>query len=513
MVSFDVLSAQRGIDPNGINGDLAKRIADAVVEYPLPTQWKAISAACGNTYYWNRVTDQTTWQHPLESVAGELMGAFKDCMAAAGGSPSPAAAQQARERQLAVWAAQFRDDACRELALWRSYAGKAGGPTYYYRAESEASTSTSATTTWEDPRGCLELELRFKTETLASFLGLKLQVVSLQNSGNGASPASERTRRHCTPPRHSAREPDRGVGANRQRPRTASVHLRQAKGGQWFRVEPLPADHSCGFHGLGIRREDAAAALHRHRGDPAVEEFVAADLMAAIQAGERASFPRVLRGDEKLWSSLDAYYQAQQALDTQRREAKELLAEENGGGRPALGSGGEVLEAVRRSFSELKAQASAMNSGPEKLAAMHRLSRYKMEAKALEAATSASSGAEQVLRQRCRELFDEYVAWVGSDSLFWLSFIRSCDGDQGAGGLLDALAKVQGLTVRVWAETSATGGARCRGGSATEEPPLELVHTAAFGPKEIDLWFQGDRGHFDRLVHYDKKGEGATTFF
>eukprot|EP00435_Cladocopium_sp_Y103_P074345 s105_g48.t1 len=80
----------------------------------------------------------------------------------------------------------------------------------------------------------------------------------------------------------------------------------------------------------------------------------------------------------------------------------------------------------------------------------------------------------------------KYVTWVGSDTTFWLSFIRATEGDPG-GGLLDAVAKVACLTVRVWGEDLKRQGR------------LTLLHSAAFGGRDVDLWYR-DLNHYDRLV-------------
>lgn len=288
--------------------------------------------------------------------------------------------------------------------------------------------------------------------------------------------------------------------------------VKRVEGGRFFQVEHLPADHSCGFHGLGISRGDAARALQRHRGDPEVEEFVAADLAAYLQSGERSVFPPEIRDDSSLWGALGAYYSAQETLDARQREARELLAEDPATTdtpqdlRKSLlkvakvrGEKGskDVVDALRRLFTELKRQAAEMPSGALKLSFITRLGRCQAQSKLLRAALADSAAAEQTLRQRCRAQFEHYVAWVGSDSLFWLSFIRGVGGE-GAGGLLDALAKVMGLTVRIWAECSHSRD------NHDEEPDLSLVHKASFGPREVDLWYQGDRGHFDRLVPLER---------
>lgn len=269
---------------------------------------------------------------------------------------------------------------------------------------------------------------------------------------------------------------------------------------RWFQVEPMPCDHSCGFHGLGISREEAAAALLRHRGDAEVVEFVAADLVAALQTGDRKSFPREIREDEELWRALASYYAAQQGLDQGRREGRELLAEDDGGGVQAANAaveraGGDVTEAVLALCSELKSRASSMQSSSAKTGLMQRLGRCKTQAKSMGAAIQENVLADQALRKRCAARFDEYVGWVGSDRSFWLSFVRGC-GSERTGGLLDALAKVHRLTVCVWSE----GPPGLSPGAVHKEPDLELVHEATFGGRVVHLWYQGDRGHFDRLV-------------
>jgi hypothetical protein len=194
--------------------------------------------------------------------------------------------------------------------------------------------------------------------------------------------------------------------------------MRKSGGGKVFEVEELPADHSCGFHGLGVARDDAAAALLKHRGDDEVLNFVAADLVAALQTGERKTFPQEIREDQELWGALASYYAAQQSLDESRREARELMAAENGGiagslevvssgpGRP----GGDVGEAMQALCAELKARIGDSPSGPAKTVLMQRLGRCHTQVKSIQAACEAMHKAEEVLQSQCRARFDAYVA-------------------------------------------------------------------------------------------------------
>eukprot|EP00913_Durusdinium_trenchii_P018204 g17102.t1 len=87
----------------------------------------------------------------------------------------------------------------------------------------------------------------------------------------------------------------------------------------------MPADHSCGFHGIGVDRETASSLLFANLHDPEVEEFLARDLLAALQTGNRSSFPVQLRERPELWEMLDKVYDKQKALDHQRREAKAFI--------------------------------------------------------------------------------------------------------------------------------------------------------------------------------------------
>eukprot|EP00438_Fugacium_kawagutii_P035837 Skav200289 [mRNA] locus=scaffold2127:349299:356809:+ [translate_table: standard] len=74
----------------------------------------------------------------------------------------------------------------------------------------------------------------------------------------------------------------------------------------------------------------------------------------------------------------------------------------------------------------------------------------------------------------------------------WLSYLKyGYVGDRG-GGLLDAVAKVACLTVRVWGEEGGIKG-------APGEPSLRLLHSASFGGRDVDLWYR-DLNHYDRLV-------------
>merc|ERR1740121_1752446 len=272
--------------------------------------------------------------------------------------------------------------------------------------------------------------------------------------------------------------------------------------GHWFRVEHMPADHSCGFHGLGVDRRDASRALLEKSGhDSEVQGFVAADLAAALQTGERSSFPPAIRQDAQLWAALDAYYTAQQGLDERRREALDFLSEDGAHAVAIVTVGRQSPEAVQlalQSFGDrLKSEVAAAPSGPHKLRLMQCLGRAKTQLKEIEAAVGRSAQAAQSLKSQCHSKADAYVQWVGSDHSFWLSFVRGCGGNDRGGGLLDALAKVFTLTVRVWSESAGSDGTDAAGKALQD---LELVHEAAYGGRVVNLWYQGDHGHFDRLV-------------
>lgn len=505
------------------DASLVRHISDLVVQYPLPSHWKSITTPSGDVYYWNKVTDQTTWNHPLADAAGELLDAVKNCRAAGfaaiGGS---VARDNAKKRQMACWTQRWHEAACRQLDCWRSVGGEVpGSRTYYYRvppssvgSSASLSSTNEPTTTWEDPRAALELRLRFQSDTLASLLALP--VPDLQDAvacpRRSGSPSASRPRAPASVvgtggaavlPPLVAPAADIRASPRRKRPDGLAKQRKRTCDGQLFSVEELPADHSCGFHGLGITRELAASLLYQHRGDPDVQEFVAADLAAALQTVERSTFPSEIRGDERLWNALDAYYKAQQALDDKGRQAREFMAECRGPGR-ADEDVGKALVALERELKEITVQAP---SGPSKTQLMQRYGRSKTQVKEHAAAEAALSEAWQALRRLSRARIAEYISWVGSDSSFWLSFVRGCGDDKG-GGLLDALAKVRGLTVRVWAETTDIAG--LPGG----ERRLELVHEAAFGGRggqTVNLWFQSIRGHYDRLVPCEPGDSGARA--
>eukprot|EP00971_Amphidinium_carterae_P259204 5143700-Amphidinium_carterae.1 len=59
--------------------------------------------------------------------------------------------------------------------------------------------------------------------------------------------------------------------------------VKRSTDGRVFTVEKMPADHSCGFHGLGVTREEASRLLRKNRLDHEVVDFVASDLAAAVQ--------------------------------------------------------------------------------------------------------------------------------------------------------------------------------------------------------------------------------------
>merc|ERR1712151_694648 len=159
--------------------------------------------------------------------------------------------------------------------------------------------------------------------------------------------------------------------------------------------------------------------------------------------------------------------------------ARDLLGDNGGGPEAATAAieaaGGDTLEALQCLLQELKAEANRAPSGSTKLRLMNQIMNCNSEVKALNDAVKANDSADAELRRLCCGRFDAYVEWIGSDMSFWLSFVRSL-GDERTGGLLDAIAKVKNLPVRVWSEAINEG----------DPPPLELVHTAPYGGHEVD---------------------------
>jgi len=401
--------------------------------------------------------------------------------------------------------------ACQELAMWRSVPAGPSTKAYFYRLPEKGSQVDKDTCTWEDPRQCQESRLRCKVDVLASLLALP----TLDISGAKAQPSlgiigsqdqeslvRGGRQRHAENLVSIARASPTGKQAAKA---SGSYGTMRTRDGLVFAVEPLPADHSCGFHGLRISRQDAARLLRKNRGDSDVMEYVAADLANAVQTCERERFPPTIGNDVRLWRALSSYYATQQELDAQRRQSRDLLGvAENSmpcAAAALAGAGGDILEAVQSVLLAIKEEAKQTPSGPHKLHLMHRVMECKGQSKELLAAAEANTQAEGELRHLCREHFDDYVEWIGKDMSFWLSFVRGIAGER-VGGLLDALAKVQGLTVRVWAEAIARGADGARRAAESE---LELVHEAKYGGAEVNLWYQGQRGHFDRLVPLKSK--------
>lgn len=256
--------------------------------------------------------------------------------------------------------------------------------------------------------------------------------------------------------------------------------------GRCFLVEPMPADHSCGFHGIGVDRRTAAALLLANLEDAELQEFLARDLLAALQTSSRNAFPPQLREAKELWEMLKKFYQEQEALDQQRREAREFMLDAGASSAVQAQSLSEngVEMAIKSFYQELKMKVKQTSTS--KLFTLQLLAQCKAQERELQAAQQRSMEAAQMLRELCKQHVALYVTWVGSDTTFWLSFIRATEGDPG-GGLLDAVAKVARLSVRVWGE---------------ERGRLSLLHSAAFGGRDgrdVDLWYR-DLNHYDRLV-------------
>ncbi|OLP96536.1 hypothetical protein AK812_SmicGene21229 [Symbiodinium microadriaticum] len=244
----------------------------------------------------------------------------------------------------------------------------------------------------------------------------------------------------------------------------------------------MPADHSCGFHGIGIDRRTAAALLLQSLGDPEVKDFLASDLLAAIQTGERSSFPRELRHDTDLWTHLADYYRWQEALDHRRREATSFLQDV---GASAVVQGAVerlgLVEALRLFFNELKDKAASLPSGREKLLAFQLLAQCKSQEKEAAATAAATAQALERLRQQCVRCISapgmSHGSEVTTPSGFRFFVVAEAQ----------SILAVAGLTIRVWAE-------------GHQAPLLSLLHEARFGSRLVNLWYQSELGHFDRLV-------------
>lgn len=504
-----------------------RRVTDAIKRHTLPPQWKAVTSRSGEVYYWNRQSSITTWTHPFADITEEIVTALRDCQ-------STGVASRLRQDRLNYWARCWHEAACHELSRWRSVTA-GDGAAYFYRMPEENSAAEADSTTWEDPRQVQDTRLRFQVDVLAQLLSLPAPDIAggptaASTAGSGAAigaQGQEAQRRQAAPPRAAASHGPSVPQATRTTERRSlfrsttstsssssqrgtQLATRRSRDGRMFSVDPLPADNSCGFHGLGISREEAARLLLKGRGDQQVIEWVTADLKqflaTFLETGERERLPSAIGEDDKLWASIVTYFAAQNEVDEGRRKTLQLLrdvasdsavqeeAKKNSVVASALSvAGGDVLEALETLLSALKAEAGKMPSGPSKLRLMHRLMQCKTEAKSLTALVEANNQADKELLRHCRVHFGDYVEWMGKDSSFWLSFLRNVSGES-TGGLLDALAKVTRLTVRVWSEV------RMQNGAGSGLPDLELVHEARHGGKEIDLFFQQNRNHYDRLL-------------
>ncbi|CAK9007846.1 unnamed protein product [Durusdinium trenchii] len=159
--------------------------------------------------------------------------------------------------------------------------------------------------------------------------------------------------------------------------------------GRCFLVECMPADHSCGFHGIGVDRETASSLLFANLHDPEVEEFLARDLLAALQTGNRSSFPVQLRERPELWEMLDKVYDKQKALDHQRREAKAFIRDAGASSPVQVQAEESVETAIRSCFQELKAKVRQQPSSL-KLFTLQLLAQCKSHERDVDHANEAS---------------------------------------------------------------------------------------------------------------------------
>jgi uncharacterized protein with HEPN domain len=238
-----------------------------------------------------------------------------------------------------------------------------------------------------------------------------------------------------------------------------------------FTERPLPADNNCGFHGIGISREDAVNQLLYHSSNAFIRSLVAPDIFAAFQsefmALDSLDLPENYRNH--IHELAQARYDAQLKIDTCLRAINDIL-------EPSIGYRMNLIQILTAIAKDLLYSTQVRNEYRENLRylAISISTSYRNE-QSLEAQLSTFSENEDVYRS----FVENY-----RNPTQWLSYVR------GATGVLDALAFINNLSIYVWTP------------NPSNRTQLHLTHRTARrpNPNTIHLIHRDGLTHFNRLM-------------
>lgn len=166
-----VCATEVGVQPN--EHALKRFLMDTIACSPLPPNWAARHDHEGQLYYWNALTEDTSWQHPHHAALCSVVVAGRELLAL------PCSAS--RIIRVCELQETTTEDFKSNVAQW-AYFQTPEGQTYYHNG-------TTGETTWDNPEETLNAPMQVLVRAL-TMLGNEAYVQSLLSNSSCASVSS-----------------------------------------------------------------------------------------------------------------------------------------------------------------------------------------------------------------------------------------------------------------------------------------------------------------------------------
>ena len=228
----------------------------------------------------------------------------------------------------------------------------------------------------------------------------------------------------------------------------------------------IPKDEDCAFHALGIARAIAATQLLAKTNDLAIRELVASEIASKVIEGATCD---------------DTNYLLPKSMQPERVKVlrTELIGAEN------------LLEKVVKDINTL--HHINVYSVKKLIQFPHLMLKERQR---LEAALTRLENVEAAIHAFAKEArtYEEYVTYFVASPGSWLGFEPDYNMSARKTGVIDAIAKINNLKVRIWQQQ--------------DSRPLQVVHESDnFGIRIVDL-LHIRQNNFDLL--HEKPGQIVT---
>eukprot|EP00931_Biecheleriopsis_adriatica_P045005 TRINITY_DN25793_c0_g1_i1.p1 TRINITY_DN25793_c0_g1~~TRINITY_DN25793_c0_g1_i1.p1 ORF type:complete len:542 (-),score=123.66 TRINITY_DN25793_c0_g1_i1:21-1406(-) len=115
---------------------------------PLSPSWSEHIDAQGRVYFFNQVTNESTWLHPMDEVYKELIQIVRNLR-----QEVPLTSPEHRIQAVRSHLVEVHNRAVKQLALWSGPYKSELGPSYYYNETLQVSTWVSPIEDWETEIG------------------------------------------------------------------------------------------------------------------------------------------------------------------------------------------------------------------------------------------------------------------------------------------------------------------------------------------------------------------------